>query len=209
MKKLVLFFLIIISAYSFAQKENEIRGSMGIDFVSVPDLKDYLERNYTDILADFSSSVNFSFGYGRMITKSSQLEFEFGYLLNSYNENSGVGIYDLSYSQIMPSLLYNYVIDGKGFNFKFGGGAGVRILSITEKLPADPNQYDYSTFGLGFILRGIGNTSISQDVYAHIGADIRYDLSGKPDENSMGNKIGNVNFSSFSIGIRLGISYQF
>lgn len=210
MKKayLILFF-IVISFTSFAQRENEIRASMGIDFVSLPDLKDYLERNYTDILADFSSSVNFSGSYGRMIGQSSQLELELGYLLNSYNENALGGNYDLSYSIIMPSLLYNYVIAGNGFNFKFGGGAGVRILSMTEKLPGIPVEDDYSSFGFGFILRGTGNTALSQDVYAHIGADVRYDLIGEAEKSDLGNKIGDVSFNSLSFGIRLGISYQF
>lgn len=203
------FFVIVVSIFSFAQKQNEVRASMGIDFVSVPDLKNYLEANYTDILSDFSSAVNFSGSFGRMIGENNQLEFELGYLLSSYNASSSLGNYDLTYSIIMPSLLYNYVLDGKGYNFKFGGGAGLRILSITEKLPADPNDYNYSSFGYGFILRAAGNTAIAQDVYAHIGADVRYDVNGKPDETTETNSIGNVNFSSLSFGIRLGISYQF
>ena len=210
MKKTFLILLIVLSTSSlFAQKDNEVRASMGIDFISVPELKDYLEANYTDKLSDFSSAVNFSGSYGRMVSENTQLEVEIGYLLNSYNSGSVGGNYDLSYSLLMPSLIYNYVLVGKGYNFKFGAGAGVRVLSITEKLPADPNDYNYSSFGFGFILRGTGNTAISQDVYAHIGADIRYDSLGKPEENSTGNKIGNVKFSSLSFGIRLGISYQF
>ncbi|MDY0081562.1 MAG: hypothetical protein RBR74_00135 [Ignavibacteriaceae bacterium] len=209
--KNIIYVLILISIpfVTMAQKENEVRASMGIDFISVLDLKDYLEKNYTGQLSDFSSAVNFSGSYGRMISDNSQLELEIGYLLNSYNGNSLSGNYDLSYSLIMPSLLYNYVISGKGYNFKFGGGTGIRLSSITEKLPADPNNYNYSSFGFGFILRAAGNTAIAQDVYAHIGADIRYDALGKPDSNSTGNKVGNVNFSSLSFGVRLGISYQF
>lgn len=210
MKKiLIFFFAIIISGLSFAQNQNEVRASMGIDFVSVPDLKDYLERNYTDVLSDFSSAVNFSGSYGRMIGETSQLELELGYLLNSYNESSIGGNYDLTYSLFMPSLLYNYVLDGKGYNFKFGGGAGLRLLSITEKLPADPNDYDYSSLGLGFILRVVGNTALSQNVFAHIGADVRYDVIGKPEDTTETNSLSSVNFSSLSFGIRLGISYQF
>jgi hypothetical protein len=209
-KNLLALFVIILSAFSFAQKQNEVRASMGIDFVSVPELKDFLELNYSpDRLSDFSSAVNFSGAYGRMIGENSQVEAEMGYLLNSYNYPLDNGTYDLTYSLLMPSLLYNFVIIGSGYNFKFGGGAGLRLMSITEKLPADPNNYNYSSVGYGFILRGTGNTAIAQDVYAHIGADVRYDIIGKPDENAVGNKVGNVNFSSLSFGIRLGISYQF
>ncbi|MBK7631612.1 MAG: hypothetical protein IPJ23_13095 [Ignavibacteriales bacterium] len=210
MKKILIpFFVIIISMFSYAQKQNEIRASMGIDFISVPSLKDFLELNYSpDRLSDFSSAVNFSGAYGRMIGDDSQLELELSYLLNSYNYSQDNGTYDLSYAVIMPSLLYNYVIVGKGYNFKFGGGAGLRLLSITEKRPGQFDE-NKSSVGYGFILRAAGNTAIAQDVFAHIGADIRYDVLGKPDESATGNTIGNVNFSSLSFGIRLGISYQF
>ena len=45
MKKiLIFFFAIIISALSFAQNQNEVRASMGIDFVSIPSLKDYIDQ---------------------------------------------------------------------------------------------------------------------------------------------------------------------
>ena len=210
MKKAVFFFVIVISIFSFAQKQNEVRVSMGIDFVSVPSLKDFLERNYSPGgLSDFSSAVNFSGAFGRMIGENNQLEVEFGYLLSSYNFPQESGNYDLTYSLLMPSLLYNYVLSGTGYNFKFGGGIGVRSLSVAEKIPSDPNDYNYSSLGYGFTLRAVGNTAIAQNVFAHIGADVRYDVIGKPDENAVGNKVGNVNFSSLSFGIRLGISYQF
>jgi hypothetical protein len=207
MKKIIVTIILTIASFlSFAQKQNEVRTSMGIDFVSTPKLRDYLESLSRERKSDFSSAVDFSGSYGRMISSNNQLELEFSYSLNSSTFSSDNGTYDLSYSLIMPSVLYNYVIAGNGYNFKFGGGAGVRILSITEKQPGFPNKDDYSSFGFGFILRGVGNTALSQDVYAHIGADIRYDIIGKADAE---NNIGDVNFSSLSVGIRLGISYQF
>jgi len=210
MKKILIsFFVVMSSVLSFAQTQNEVRASMGIDFVSVPDLKTYLEANYTDILSDFSSAVNFSGSYGRMVGENNQLEIELGYLLSSYNASSTGGTYDLTYTLIMPTLLYNYVLNGKGYNFKFGAGAGVRLLGFTEKLPADPNDYNNSSLGYGFILRVAGNTGIAQDVFAHIGADIRYDILKEVEPSKEGNTIGDVNFSSLSFGIRLGISYQF
>lgn len=210
MKKIFVIFVLLIAAnLSFAQKANEVRASMGIDFVSVPSLKDYLEANYTDLLGSFNSAVNFSGSYGRMISSNSQLEGELGYLLNSYNSTLTGGTYDLTYSIVMPSVIYYYVLMGKGYYFKFGGGAGVRFLSITEKLPADPNNYNYSSFGYGLILRAAANTAISDNVYAYIGADARYDQIKEPQASTDNNVIGNVSFNSLSFGIRLGISYQF
>ncbi len=85
----------------------------------------------------------------------------------------------------------------------------IGMRTKTEKLPADPNNYDYSSLGFGFLLRAAGNTAIAKDVYAHIAADIRYDSLGEPDSNASANKVESVNFSSLSFGVRLGISYQF
>lgn len=208
-KKQLLFFLLVITSFSFAQKTNEVRASMGIDFISSPSLKTYLESNFTDQLSSFVSAVNFSGSYGRMISSVDQVEIELGYLINSFNSQAIDGIYNLDYSIVMPSVLYYYVVSGNGYNFKFGGGAGVRFLSATEKLPADANNYNYSTTGFGLILRAAGNTAISQDVYAYISADMRYDQLKEPAPSNESNVLGNVNFNSLSFGVKLGISYQF
>lgn len=210
MKKIfILITIIIIANNSFAQKANEVRASMGIDFVSVPSLKDYLEANYTDLLGTFNSAVNFSGSYGRMISQNTQLEAELSYLLNSYNSSTINGTYDLTYSIVMPSVLYYYVLTGKGYYFKFGGGGGVRFLSVTEKLPADPNDYKYSSTGYGLIISVAGNTALAENVFAHIGLQARYDSIKEPEPNQDPNSIGNVSFNSLSLGVRLGISYQF
>lgn len=208
MKKIFIpFIIIIISFMSFAQKQNEVRASMGIDFVSVPQLRDHLESISRETQTDFNSAINFSGSYGRMISENNQLELEFSYLLSSFNFSLENGNYDLTYSMINPSVLYNYVIPGVGYNFKFGCGAGPRFLAATEKQL--PFINDYSKIGIGFILRGNGNTAIAENVYAHIGADIRYDLIGEPKKTESGNSVGDINFTSLSFGIRLGISYQF
>ena len=210
MKKILFtIFVLFFVNLSFAQKPNEVRVSMGIDFVSVPSLTDYLQVNYTGQLSSFSSAVNFSGSFGRLITPTWQLEGEIGYLLNSYNSTLIGGTYDLTYDLIMPSALYYYVLNGNGYYFKFGGGAGVRFLSVKEKLPADPNNYNYSSIGYGIILRAAGNTAISENVFAYISTDLRYDFIKEPQPSSDQNFIGNVNFNSLSLGIRLGISYQF
>jgi hypothetical protein len=186
---------------------------MGIDFVSVPSLKDYIDQLRYERLPDFTSAVNFSGSYGRMITETYQLQVELGYLLYSFNSTGIDGKYDLSYNLIMPSILNYYVLSGTGYNFKFGGGAGIRLLATDESLPGTGSTQRYTSLGFGLIARVEGNTALAQDVYAHIAADIRYDVNGEPENN--GSKLynivdkKNVNFNSLSFGIRLGISYQF
>jgi hypothetical protein len=214
MKKiLILIFAAVISFISFAQKQNEVRGSMGIDFISVPSLKEYIDQLPYEQLTDFNSAVNFSGSYGRMLSESFQVQAELGYLLYSFTSSDIDGQYELAYNLIMPSVLAYYVINGTGYNFKFGGGAGVRFLSVEESLPGTGSSEEYSSVGYGFILRAEGNTAIAEDVYAYIGADARYDVNGEPanDGENLYNVVykENVNFNSLSFGIRLGISYQF
>jgi len=214
MKKIVTtLFVIVISVFSFAQTPNEVRGSMGIDFVSIPSLKEYIDQLPYEQLSDFNSAVNFSGSYGRMLSETFQVQAELGYLLYSFTSAGTDGQYDLTYSLVMPSILGYYVLNGTGYNFKFGGGAGVRLLSVDESLPGTGSSENYSATGYGFILRTEGNTAIAENVYAHIAADVRYDVNGEPENN--GEKLynvvykENVNFNSLSFGIRLGISYQF
>ena len=64
------------------------------------------------------------------------------------------------------------------------------------------SDVDYSSTGFGVVLRAEGNTVLSENLYANIGLDIRYDANGEPSDSD-GNKITNfnenVNFNSLSI----------
>lgn len=198
-------------------QQNQIRFDMGIDFINAPSMIDYINQNNFASdgaqLPTFNSAVNFSAEYGRIINQNFQISAELAYLIFSYNANNINGRYDLSYNLLMPTILAFYVLGGSGYNFKFGGGVGVRFLSVDEQLPASPKSDSFSSTGFGGILRAEGNTLLSGNVYANIIADIRYDANGEP-EGSLGklknNVINeNVNFNSLSFGIKLGVSYFF
>ena len=113
----------------------------------------------------------------------------------------------------MPSVLGYYVIRGEGYNFKFGGGAGVRFLSVNVTRNGSALATNYSSTGFGAILRAEGNTLLGGSVFANIGFEIRYDINGEPDNNGkyLYNRVlnENVNFNAFSSGVRLGITYIF
>lgn len=213
MKKLLIL-LFFISVYNFAQS-NEISATMGIDFISTPSFKEYIDQNYAagDEMSDFSSAVQFTVKYGRMINPNFMIAGEIGYQIYSYNNFFSLGQYDISANNIMPSIIAYYVSSGDGYFFKFGGGAGLRMIYITEKLPGDANSSDYLASGFGLLLRGEGTTRIDGNLHAHIGADIRYDLAGKPEkrgENLSPNRtFEQVDFNSLIVGVRLGLSYYF
>jgi len=213
-KKFLLITFLLFSRSVFAQ--GEIKGVMGINFLSSPSLQDYINQTFAspdDQLASFVSAVVFAGEGGLFLNQSFELTLEAAYQIYSYTNTQITGKYELAYNNLMPSLLAYYVISGEGYNFKFGGGLGVRFASVDESLPATGTTTNYSSTGFGGILRIEGNTSLGGSVYANIGAELRYDVNGEPENN--GNPLynhimeENVNFNTFSAGVRLGITYIF
>ncbi len=206
----IFFFLFSLSAFS----QTEIRGSMGIDFVSSPSLTNYLNQTYASgQLNTFNSAIIFSLEADRFLKENYQLGFEISYLINSFNFNQDFNTYNLSYNIIMPAILNYYVIQGKGYEFKFGGGIGIPFVIADEKMIGIDYSTKYKSTGFGVILRTDGNTVLSEDIYVNIGADLKYELTGKPkngDQHIVNKATGEeVNFNSFSAGIHLGITYRF
>ena len=214
MKKIsILFLLILTTGLTFAQVE--LKGTMGINFLSIPSVQDYINQTYAPSnsqLGTFNSAVIFTGEAGMFVSKNFELGLEIPYQIYSYTETVGLGQYQLTYNSLLPSLMAYYVLLGDGFNFKFGGGVGPRFISTTENKKWLGSEDSFSAIGFGGLLRAEGNTALAEHVYANIGFDLRYDLNGEPDNNS-GDKLENtvkgetVNFNTFSLGVKLGISY--
>ncbi len=208
-----LYIVFILSNFSFAQVE--LSASMGINFINSPSLFDYINQNYIqsggEIIEGFNASVVFSGEAGYNVSESYQPAIEIGYLINSYTSPGLNGQYEMSYGNLMFSILNYYVINGEGYNFKLGGGGGLRFLSADEKRPATGITQTFSSVGYGFLLRAEGNTLLGGNIYAKIGAQASYDLNGEPENNGthLTNANENVNFNSLSIGLSLGVSYIF
>ncbi len=210
-----LFILMILHSLSTFAQNNELSATMGIDFISTPSFRDYVNQNYItgEEISDFSSAVQFNIKYGRIIYSRFMLAAEVGYRIYSYNNFFSLGQYDVSINSILPSVLAFYVYSGDGYNFKLGGGGGLRLLYINEKLPGETSSTDYNATGFGFLLRAEGTTMIDGNLHAHIGGDIRYDIAGNPEKKSgslSANKaFEQVEFNSLIVGVRLGLSYYF
>ena len=214
-KKFLVIIFLFIGSPVFAQ--GELKGVMGINFVSIPSMQDYINQNFApqnNQLLSFISTVIFAGEGGLFLNKSFELTLETAYQIYSYTNTQLTGKYELDYNNFMPSILAYYVISGAGYNFKFGGGLGVRFASVNESLPATTVTItNYSSIGFGGIMRIEGNTLLGGNVYANIGAELRYDVNGEPEYNGepLYNHIisDNVNFNTFSTGVRLGVTYIF
>lgn len=214
MKKIFLLTFFLLFANSvFSQ--TELKGVMGINFHSIPSMQDYINQSGLaspdNQLGSFVSVVIFAGEGGLFLSRSFEMTLEAAYEIYSFTDVKLEGKDELAFNNFMPSVLAYYVIMGEGYNFKFGGGAGVRFLSVNETRNISVAATNYSSVGFGTILRAEGNTLLGGSVYANIGFEIRYDINGEPDNNGkhLYNHIlnENVNFNAFSAGVRLGITY--
>lgn len=213
-KTILLFLAIIITIPTFAQ--TELKATMGINFINLPSVQDYINFTYpseVDQLSSFNTAAIFTGEIGYFFSNSFEVSIEIPYQIYSYTTNiPGSGQYDLYYDELLPSLMAYYVLAGTGYNFKFGGGVGPRFVFVTEEKKWQGTSEEFTSTGFGGVLRIEGNTSIAENVYANIGGDLRYDINGEP-QNSNGGKLNysankeTVNFNSFSMGVKLGISY--
>jgi hypothetical protein len=211
-KKLFITFILLSNTFAFAQYE--LKGVMGIYFTSIPSMQDYINQSglaSNNQISSFVSSVMFAGEAGIFISPNFQTTLEAAYQLYSYTNGSSEGQYELTYSNLMPTVFAYYVLAGTGYNFKFGGGLGVRFLNVGESLPATGFTTNYNSVGYGIVGRVEGNTLLGGSIYANIGADVRYDVNGEPENNGtpLYNNLQkeNVNFNAFSVGVRLGITY--
>ena len=209
MKKIILLILTLSFSQTFAQVE--LSTGMGINYSANSSLKNYLNANFNagnSVLSTFSAQVEF-FGEGvYSVSDNFQLGIDYGLSVYSYNNTSSIN-YELSYTVHKPSVVAYYVIQGKGYKFKFGGGVGLRIVNLDEKIFSTVN---YSGTGFGFLARAEGHTSLGGNLYAMLAADMRYDLiNNLSSENKRfgDNSGGEVNLNTFSVGVKIGISYFF
>ncbi len=205
MKKIIFLLLLslLLSKNIFAQID--VVTGMGISFVYNSSLNDYLDlRRPAEEVKPFSTTAEFYGEVDYSISEKYQIGIEYVYTLFDFS-SAYEGNYTLSYTHQKPSLLAYYVISGEGYKFKFGGGAGIRIVNLTENFSVDEN---FSAFGFGLLLRAQGHTALSDNFYANIGGTMRTDFPGTP-TNSNHNFYNNTNLNSFSVSVNLGISYFF
>ena len=215
MKKILIALLLLVSINLFAQVE--LTAGMGIGFVNNSSVEDYVNVNFAqngNNLNTFNSAIDVYVEGDYYIAESFQLGIEYDMLFFSYTDiQAESGNYELSYNNHKPSFVAYYVFKGNGYNFKIGGGAGPRIISLEEKLPFIRNRVVYKSTGYGVLLKGQGNTLLGGNFYANIAVDMRYDIPGEPEAN--GKKLfnnalqENVNVNSLTFGLKLGVSYFF
>ena len=212
---LILSFLlssVAVSAQNTDSHPVDFMGGMGVTFVSTPIFNDYVS-NMTSEGNSGSMVSTIGFFLESDYTIKSNFDIGIEYDNRYYSKNSdvmGIGRYEVSYTVHSPSLMAYYVARGEGYRFKFGGGAGYRYLSLSEKQPVSSKE-DYSSSGFGALLKFQAHTLLGGNFYAYLSTDLKYDFIGKATDGDKTFGEGvfdeDVDFNSFGLSVKLGISY--
>lgn len=203
-------FLLVFFTQNFAQID--FRASMGLNFVSAPSVRDYINGNYApsnEQIGTFNSAVEFGGEVGYEF-ENYQLGFEVAYEMSSFTYPYFGNKYEFDYGTLFTSLSGYYLIKGEGYKFKFGGGAGPTFYSVDETLPLSTIAQNYSSTGYSLFVRSDAQTKIGTNTFAYIGLDFRYANLGEPKNNSQSiNPTSPLSISSVTFGIKLGVVYSF
>ena len=201
MNKYLVICFITFTSISMAQFD--VSAGMGLNFFSSPDLRDYINSNFAsaDEMSSFNTSADFFGEVGYNLNDKYQIAVEYTLNLYSFNSTFATSRYDIQIGQHKPSLIGYYMSVGKGYKFKFGAGIGLRSASVDEELYGTVTNY--TTSGVGILLKAQGDTRLGGNFYALIAGKMSYDMPGEI--TTLTN--GNFDLSSFGVALKLGIAY--
>lgn len=188
-----------------------LSGGMGVNYHNAQDIVERI--NGSGIVAQrvdyFKSGVEFFGAISVPLNRDWAAKLEYVYLFAGYTLPSSVaGNAEFSYVLHMPTLIGQYVLFGAStYNLKAGIGIGYHIASYDERF----FHSSFSAKGLGSLLELEGNTALGEDIYAHLGAQLRWEFVGELRDGAGRGPLPNASTSLnfFSIGARLGMSFCF
>ena len=193
-----------------------ISAGLGVTLIRTADIVDYVNGVSASVnkVDDFGVAAEF-FGSSELrLSAAWGVKFEYAYLLKSHNvTGAGYQDYIVSYGIHIPTLLLQYLIFGKGYIFKFGGGLGYHVANVTQDY-ASLGSLGYKSTGIGIKVEAEANTEFDEHLFGVITGDIRNDIMGEI-KDSKGNplvipntgKHATMNF--LSLGLKFGMIYYF
>ncbi len=188
-----------------------VSAGLGVNYHSANDIVDRINGNNVTAqrVSNFKSGVEFFGAIGIPLSPNWAVKIEYSYLLASYTQGTNFGNAEFSYHVHMPTLIGQYILrEAETYNLKIGAGVGFHLAGYSEKYSTVDATYTGS--GLGTLLDVEANTALGEHLFAHLGAQSRWDFIGKL-TNAAGQTPGNLSttFNFFSVGVRLGMSYYF
>lgn len=218
-------FTFLNSAYAQDRQSDSIRfhkklffvsAGMGVSFTNTSSFNNYLkdEIPFTnkDSIKDFSVGIEFFGGLEMQFNKRFSLKLDYSYFFKSLTYYSYGLTFDYFYLIHQPYIMVYYIVPGKNYEFKFGGGAGY-LYSILTKTDAEGADQKYTSSGLGLKGEVVFAANLSQRMRSYLSGFILGTVSSnlKDANNSpLTSPLSHnqITLNSFGIGARLGFSIK-
>jgi hypothetical protein len=192
-----------------------LSAGMGVSYVSPGDVVDLINAatGQTQRTPTFTAGVEFFGACSVPVAADWAVKVEYAYLLAGYNVSTPYGPAEYTISAHMPTLFLQYILLDRGiYNVKIGAGAGYHVGSLETNVYG--SDIRYSGKGIGVAIDLDAATAFGEDLYAYLGADMRWELIGaltdaagdSPGKTASG---GQPALHLFGIGARLGFTYYF
>ncbi len=187
---------------------------MGVSYMNPQDVVDMINTMSTSSqrVSDFKSAVEFFGGFIYPVNMDWTLKAEYAYLLGSYNVNVPLGVQEFTITCHLPTVLLQYVLVSEpAYNVKAGAGIGYHFGMLETKLGGLEDKF--TADGIGMKLDLEASTALGENLFAYLGADLRWDSIGDLTNGSNGNPSGVAGMPTslqfFSAGAKLGFSHYF
>lgn len=193
-----------------------ISAGLGVSANSSPSIVDYInaiaQPPVEQRVDEFSASTEFFVAPEMQVSDEWSVALDYAYYLKSYSfdSRSGMGRLEFTHQVHMPVVVMHYLIPGKGFWLKAGGGAGYHVGSFTESFLGYGQQSTTRAHGVGIKIEAIGNTAFDESFYGSIGVDLRWVFGGSFKTASGQTKSYlqyTPHMSFFSVGLKLGVMF--
>lgn len=209
----VLIFLLIASSSSqIKSKHFLLYSGMGISFTNAASLNDYLRNTIPsgsgDTIKSFGSAIEFFGGLEYEFSKKFSIKVDYSYFFRSMTHKFSFITYDYFYYVHQPYLIADYSVKGNNYKINVGAGAGYMFGTLSEAIYSS-NEKKYSSSGLAVKGELVVSLALSKNFYSYISGSLSNSFMS-PLKDSNGNKLMHsngkeVNLSSFSAGVRLGV----
>ncbi len=189
-------------------------GGLGVSYMNPQDIVDLINTASigSQRVSEFKSAVEFFGGLVIPVNGDVTVKAEYAYLLTSYNVSVPLGVQEYTITGHLPTVLVQYILVSEPtYNVKAGGGLGYHFGFLETKLGGLEDRFSGS--GLGIKLDLEASTALGENLFAYLGADMRWDFIGDLTNGSGGNPSGipgtPTSLHFLSVGAKLGFSHYF
>jgi len=190
---------------------------MGVSMVNAQSLTNFLKEEVPftnkDSISSFNVGLEVFGGVEVQYSRSFSLKLDYSYFFKSYTYTQvSYYTFDYFYQVHQPYLMAYYVVPGKHYSFKFGGGLGF-LYAIFHRTDDRASDARYTSTGMGIKGEVIFTADLSKRMESYLSGFIKGDSFAKL-KDSGGHSMTTLNsgqevdLNSFAVGLRLGFSVK-